>query len=201
MQKLWRLVGVCSVAAVLAACGGGDDPDGDVDTGDTTTVSGSFARCEAMTDGPVGSTLTTITFGTTGIAPSQRVYAASSSCGGLLVAVVDFPTIALADAGTVTVSAPNSGTTTARRGIFTSALADVTATVASDVVANVVNGELIIQDPNSSLVLYRVTLRQEAASDKDLMIRYNNRLYFGGDVLGADGYPTSIDYNIAWTPV
>jgi len=127
------------------------------------------------------------------------VYAGSKTCGGLLAAEVVFPLTQLTDAGTKVVAGPNSGTVRARKVIFSSEAESIQATIDSGIDHEVVDGELIVHDPNSTGVLYRVKVLQDAEPPYgELLVRYNGALYFGGDALDSENFPAAIDYSFGW---
>jgi len=182
------------VAAVLAACGGGDDSGWD----DTASISGIYSGCEPINGVPLASKSTTLDIDSTSMVVTHRVYAGSRACGGLLAAEVVFPYTRFTDAGTKVVGAPNGGTITARKAIFTSEQDEIAATIDGSIEHAVVNGELIIYDPNSDGELYRVDVLQPADSYKDVLVRYNGALYFGSDAVDSEGFSTGIDYSAGW---
>jgi len=195
MRKFWKAVGACSIAASLAACGGGDDaPE------DSSFVKGSFTTCDPVEGGMLGSVRVSVTITDTSMQTTHHVYAGSRSCGGPEAAVVTFPVTQFADAGTKLVAGPNGGELLARKAIFTDPAGSVQATVYTDVDYSTDNGVLIIHDPNSTGDLYQVRLQQQAESGKDVLVRYNGVLYFGGDEVDSEQYPIRIDYSRGFTP-
>ena len=164
-------------------------------------MNGIFTTCDPVDGNMLGSVRVTLDITDTRMQVTHRVYAGSRSCGGSEAAVVTFPVTQFADAGTKLVAGPNGGEVMARKAILTDPAGSVEAIVYDDVEYSTVNGELIIHDPNSTGDLYSIGLQQEAGSGKDVLVRYNGGLYFGGDEVDGEGYPTSIDYSQGFTPL
>lgn len=196
MRKFWKAVGACSIAASLAACGGGDDV-----SEDSAFANGSFTTCDAVDGGMLGSVRMTVAITDTRMQVTHRVYAGSRSCGGVEAAVVTFPAMQFTDAGTKLVEGPNGGELMARKAILTAPAGSVQATVYEDVDYSSDNEVLIIHDPNSTGDLYQVRLHQEAESSKEVLLRHNGVLYFGDDEVDAEQYPIRMDYSRGFTPL